>query len=179
MCSYNEFVEAYNDPKLTTHDVRRVKGLNSNKYCRLRAKALKNGDIPEHRNIIQDNAKYYIKTTNGFQVQKTINGHKIIVGRFKNEKTAQEIVKACIDAEWDLNKITNLIRLKEIKPKNYSCVYNSWVIQKSINGKNTIFNRFSKNKVDEQTVIDIVDFYRANDWDYSLRSEVYDLFNIT
>lgn len=128
MCTYNEFVTDYNNPNLTTHDVRRVNGLNSNQYSKLRAKALKNKDIPPVRHMNNNNAKYYTKTTNGdYQVQKTINGQKTIIGRFSDEKTAKEIVNACIDVNWDTAKIKCLIDLKEIKPKNYTKINGCWV----------------------------------------------------
>lgn len=179
MCTYSEFVEAYNNPNLTSQDIRRVKGLNNNKYGVFRRIALSRGDIPEQREVINRNAKFYIQTENGdYQVQKTIDGHKTIIGRFSDEKTAKEIVNACIDVNWDTSKIKGLIDLKEIKPKNYSKVNGSWVIQKCINRRNIIFNRFSCNKVDEETICEIVDFYRKNDWNLELKSKISEIFDI-
>ena len=179
MCSYSEFVEAYNNPHITGHDVRRIKGLNGNQYSKLRAKALRLGDIPAHRYMINPNAKYYTKTPTGdFQVQKTINGRKIIVGRFADEETAKEIVDACIKVDWDIKQIDYLIKWKGVKPKNYTVNNGRWIIQKSINGRNVAFNTFLQSKVDEDTIIDIVDFYRENDWDLTLKDKIKDLFNI-
>ncbi len=173
MCSYNEFLEAYNNPNITTHDIRRTHHLNSKKYSRIRTKALQNGDIPAVRHMNQENAKYYTKTSNGdYQVQKTTNGKKRIIGRFPNETTAQKIVKACIEHNWEITPIKNLIRLLEVKPKNYTCINGVWVIQKSIEGKNTVFNSFSSKRVDEATVIDIVDFYREMNWNENLKDYV-------
>ena len=108
-----------------------------------------------------------------------VNGKKIIVGRFKDRDTAEEIVTACINHNWQLNEIKGLIDLKKIKPKNYTCINGCWVIQKSVNGKNVVFNSFSTKTVDEETVLDIVDFYRSIDWNLSYRDEVYELFNIS
>ena len=123
MCSYSKFVKDYNNPTLTTHDVRRINGLNGNKYSKLLAEALQNGDIPENRLIHNTNAKYYVETSTGvYQVQKTINGKKIIVGRFKNKKTAEEIVSACIEKNWELDNVKVLIDLKRLKPKHYTCI---------------------------------------------------------
>lgn len=180
MCNYKDFVNDYNNPNLTAHDVRRINNLNSKQYGKIRAIALTNGDIPKVRHMNHTGAKFYTKTSNGdYQVQKTINGRKTIIGRFKDRDTAEEIVTACINHNWQLNEIKGLIDLKKIKPKNYTCINGCWVIQKSVNGKNVVFNSFSTKVVDEETVLDIVDFYRSIDWNLSYKDEVYELFNIS
>lgn len=178
MCSYNEFVEAYNNPNITSHDVRRIKNLNSKQFSRLRETAIRNGDISPVRHMNSHGAKFYTRMGNGFVVQKTFNGKKMIVGRFPNENTAKMVVDACIRNNWKLDNIKSLIEDLSVKPKNYSLVNGYWVIQKSVNGCNVVFNIFNSRFVDECTVSDIVDFYRENDWDYSLKDEVYNLFDV-
>lgn len=179
MCKYKDFVNDYNNPNLTAHDVRRINQLNGKQYSKIRNTAIKNGDIPQVRHMNTTDAKFYTRTRNGeYQVQKTIDGKKIIVGRFKDQDTAREIVNACINNNWELNRIKGLIDLKKIKPKNYTCINGCWVIQKSVNGQNIVFNSFSVNRVDEETVMDIVDFYREHDWNLDYKDVVVDLFNI-
>lgn len=180
MCNYQDFVTDYNNPNITAHDVRRINNLNGKQYQKIRKLAIRNGDIPEVRHMNQTTAKFYTKTRNGdYQVQKTTNGKKIIVGRFKDQNTAEEVVSACINHDWRLNEIKGLINLKKIKPKNYTNINGCWVIQKCINGKNRVFNSFSCKSVDEETVCDIVDFYRSVDWNENYKDKISELFNIT
>lgn len=180
MCKYTEFVKDYNNPNITAHDVRRIHNLNTKRYSEIRNIAITNGDIPEVRHMNSTGAKFYTKTKNGdYQVQKTVNGKKIIIGRFANEDTAKEIVNACINNNWELNKIKGLIDLKRTQPKNYTCINGCWVIQKSVNGRNTVFNSFKCDRVDEETVADIVDFYREHNWSLDYKDKINELFNIT
>ena len=179
MSSYADFVNDYNNQNITAHEVRRINNLNGRQYSHLRKLAIINGDIPPVRHMNNTGAKFYIKTSNGkYQVQKTIGGKKIVVGRFPSEETAQEIVNACIDNDWDLKKIEGLIDLKKIKPKNYSCTNNYWIIQKSINGRNIIFNSFSCDCVNEDKICEIVEFYRSVNWDLSYADMIPTLFKI-
>lgn len=173
MCNYNSFVNDYNNPNLTAHDVRRINKLNGKQYSRIRAIALTKGDIPKVRHMNTTGAKFYTRTSNGqYQVQKTINGKKTIIGRFKDRDTAEEIVNACINHNWQINEIKGLIDLLEVKPKNYSRVGDCWVVQKSINSKNVVFNSFNINLINETKVLEIVDFYRNHNWDIGLKNYV-------
>jgi len=173
MCTYNEFVEAYNNPSLTTHDIRRKYQLNSNKYSKLRRKALNNGDIPSVRHMNNTNAKFYTKTVNGdWQVQKTINGKKTLYGVYESRNLAEKVVNACITVDWEYDKVKGLIDLLSVKPKNYSCINGYWIIQKYIKGKNVVFNTFSADLVDESLIIGAVEFYRSVGWDIDYRNYV-------
>ena len=180
MCNYKNFVTDYNNPNLTAHDVRRIHNLNTKRYSEIRNLAISKGDIPEVRHMNQTTAKFYTKTRNGdYQVQKTINGKKLIVGRFKDQTTAKEVVTACINHNWQVEEIKGLIDLKKSRPKNYTCINGYWVIQKSVDGKNTVFNSFNMDKVDEATVVEIVDFYRSVEWNKNYKDKICELFNIT
>lgn len=175
MVDYNCFVEDYNNPNITAHDVRRLHNLNAKQYSRIRAKAVENGDIPPVRHMNQSNAKFYIKTKYGYQVQKTINGKKKIIGNFRDEKTAKKIVKKCIEHNWQINSIQDFIEDNKVKPKNYSLVGGYWVISKTINGVRTVYNIFSENDVDETTIRKIVSFYRSVSWNSSYKNKVLEM----
>lgn len=176
---YQDFIEDYNNPNLTAHDVRRINNLNSKQYSNLRNIAIKNGDIPKTRHMNQTTAKFYTKRKDGsFEVQKTIDGKKIFVGRFPNETTAKKVVKECINHNWQVNEIKPLIDEYKVKPKNYTCINGYYIIQKSINGRNTVFATIHQNKVDENTVKKIVDMFRKVSWNINYKDEILGLFDL-
>ena len=175
MVDYAKFVVDYNNPNITAHDVRRINNLNAKQYSRIRAKAVKNGDIPPVRHMNKTNAKFYIKTKYGYQVQKTINGEKTIIGNFKEEKTAKKIVEKCKEHNWQINEIQKYIEDNKTKPKNYSLVNGYWIISKTINGVRTVYNIFNKKEVDEATVRKIVDFYRSVSWNFNYKQKVLEM----
>ena len=91
MCEYTDFIEDYNNPNITAHDVRRINNLNSKQYQTLRNTAISNGDIPATRHMNKTTAKFYSKRNDGcYEVQKTTDGKKLYVGRFPNETTAKK-----------------------------------------------------------------------------------------
>lgn len=103
---YEDFVKDYNNPNITGMDVKRLNGLNSRQYLSLRDEALNNGDITAPRHMNTTGAKFYTKTKNGDYIVKKQYGHKtILVGRFRDEATAEKIVSLCKPVNWDLNKI--------------------------------------------------------------------------
>ena len=178
MSSYNQFITDYNNMNLTAHDVRRLNRLNSKQYCKLRNLAINNKDIPAVRHMNHTGAKFYFKNKNGeYQVQKTINGKKTIIGRFTDEETAKKVVQECIEHNWEINKIQDIIDLNRIKPANYSLVNGYYIIQKTINGKNKVFNVFNAKEISEETVKEIVEFYRNVSWNEEYKQIVEDLFS--
>ena len=165
MNTYEKFVKDYNNPNLTGHDVRRINKLNSKQYRRLLHKARANKDIPPVRHMNQTDAKFYTKKNGAYEVGKTIGEDYIYVGRFKKETTAKQVVEECKAVNWDITKIQDtLIAYKNDNVKNYTIINNYYVVQKSINGVNTIFATINKNKVDENTVKSIVDKFRLCGW---------------
>lgn len=176
---YNDFVEDYNNLNITAHDVRRINNLNSKQYSNLRQRAIKNGDIPAVRHMNQRTAKFYNKNDDGtFNVQKTINGKKIYVGRFPNETTAQKVVKECINHNWEINEIKPFIEECKVKPKNYTCINGYYIIQKSINGQNIVFATIHQSKVDEDIVKSIVDMFRNVSWNINYKDEILGCFGL-
>lgn len=180
MCNYKDFVNDYNNPNLTAHDVRRIHQLNTKRYSEIRKLAIRNGDIPEVRHMNNTGAKFYTKTVSGdYQVQKTINGKKTIIGRFKTQDEAEAVVDVCKNNNWELNKIKDVVDKYKIQPKNYTCINGCWIIQKSVDGRNIVFNTFNCSRVSEDTVREVVDFYRSVGWNKNYKDVVFELFNIT
>ncbi|WP_458454390.1 hypothetical protein [Methanobrevibacter sp.] len=176
---YSDFVEDYNNTKITAHDVRRINNLNGKQYSNLRNMAVNNGDIPPVRHMNSTKAKFYSKTVDGvYTVQKTINNRKLFVGRFPDEETARLIVDKCLEVEWELNRIQDIIDLHKIKPKNYSLVNGYYVIQKSINGVNKIFATIKQSNVTVDVVESIVGELRRNNWNEQMVKGVLEEFNI-
>jgi len=179
MSIYTDFVEDYNNPNITAHDVRRINNLNSKQYTNLRNVAISNGDIPEVRHMNQTTARFYSKRNDGyFDVQKTINGKKLYIGRFPDEDTARQVVRECIKCNWEVNKIRTFIDENKVKPRNYSLINGYYIIQKSINGRNTVFASIPASKVSQSVVEDIVEEFRRVEWNIGYKDEVLNLFNI-
>ena len=179
MTIYEDFVEDYNNPNITAHDVKRINNLNSREYSEIRNLAVANGDIPSTRHMNYLNAKFYSKRSDGYYVvQKQTNGKKLYVGRFASEEVAKMIVRKCIEHNWHINEIKDLIDLHKVKPKNYSLVNGYFVVQKSVNGRNKVFATINKSKVDEVTVKGIVNEFRCNDWNESAKEDIFKKFNI-
>ena len=180
MCNYNEFIEDYNNPDITAHDVRRIHNLNSKQYSKIRKIAISNGDIPPVRHMNQTTAKFYSKKSYGtFEVQKQYsNADKIYVGRFPNRSTAEMIVEKCKEVNWELNKIEDVIIAHKIQAKNYSIVNGYYVIQKSVNGRNKVFCCLRSDEVEEEVVKQIVDEFRNVEWNIDYKDEILDMFDI-
>ena len=161
---YEDFVNDYNNPNITGEDVKRLNGLNARQYSHLRAEALSNGDISSPRHMNTTGAKFYTKTKNGdFIVKKQYGNKTVLVGRFSDEETAQQIVSLCKAVNWDLNKINRVIDENKIKPKNYSFVNGYYIVEKMIDGERVVFYRFKH----ESQAIHMVNELRKMDWDRS------------
>lgn len=179
MSIYNDFVEDYNNPNITAHDVRRINNLNGKQYSNLRQIAIKNGDIPSVRHMNQTTAKFYSRRKDGYyDVQKTTNGKKLYIGRFPDENTAKKIVQECIKHNWQINLIKPFIDENKVKPKNYTCINGYYIIQKAINGKNTVFMCTHQDKVSQEIIEEIVDEFRKVHWNINYKDEILRLFNV-
>ena len=55
---------------------------------------------------------------------------------------------------------------------------NYYIIQKSINGRNTVFASIPASKVSQSVVEDIVEEFRRVEWNIGYKDEVLNLFNI-
>ena len=166
---YEEFVNSYNNPEITGEDIKRLNGLNSKQYSKLRQKALSNGDITTPRHMNANGAKFYTKTKKGDYIVKKQYGHKtILVGRFPDEATAQMIVLKCKLVNWDINKISHIIEENKVKPKNYTHVNGNYIVEKRINGERIIFCRFKQESQAQKMVQEL----RKNNWDKSKVSEI-------
>ena len=179
MCEYTDFIEDYNNPNLTAHDVRRINNLNSKQYQTLRNTAISNGDIPATRHMNKTTAKFYSKRNDGcYEVQKTTDGKKLYVGRFPNETTAQKVVAKCIEHNWRVNEIKDFINSNKVKPKSYSIVKGYYIVQKQVNGVNRVFARVPVDRVDEEVIKQVGDEFRRLHWNIGYKDEVLNLFNI-
>jgi len=176
---YNDFVSDYNNMNITAHDVRRINNLNSKQYCNLRNMAIRNGDIPKVRHMNQTTAKFYSKRSDGYyDVQKQIDGKKLYIGRFPDENTAKKVVKECIKHNWEINKIKPFIDDNRVKPKNYALVNGYYIIQKAVDGKNTVFASIHQDKISSDVVEDIVDEFRRVNWNIGYKDAILELFNV-
>lgn len=180
MCEYTAFVKDYNNKNITAHDVRRINNLNSREYREIRNIAIRNGDIPKVRHMNQTTAKFYYQKQNGeWSVQKQFKDQYIHVGDFPNETTAKMIRDKCLEVDWELNKIRDIIDANKIsKVKNYTVINGYWVIQKSVNGKVETFAVIRQDKVSEDIICSIVDRFRSLEWNLSLKDSVLEEFNI-
>ena len=161
---YEEFVKSYNNPEITGEDIKRLNGLNSRQYSKLRRLALDNGDINTPRHMNTTGAKFYSKTKNGeYLVKKQFINKTVLVGRFPDEETAKMIVEICKTVNWNLNRISNIIEEHKIKPKNYTHVNGYYVVEKKLNGKRIIFCRFKQ----ESEAQYMVQQLRKHNWDQS------------
>lgn len=161
---YNNFVKDYKNPNMTGEDIKRLNGLNSKQYSKLRSEALSNGHISSPRHVNYTGAKFYTKNKKGnFVVKKQYGNKTFIIGRFEDEKTAKKIVELCKSVNWDINKILDIINKNKIKPKNYTRTNGVYIVEKRINGKRTIFHTFKT----EAEAIKMVDELRKCDWDKS------------
>jgi len=159
---YDDFVRDYNNPNITSEDVKRYNQLNSHRYLEIRNIALNRGDIPPVRRMNRENAKFYTVNENGEYIVKKQFGHTcIFVGKFSNQTTAETVVQKCKDVNWNINEIRDFIDEHKIKPKNYSLVNNAYTVQKSIDGQNIVFCRVA----DEDTAKKVVSELRNCNWD--------------
>ena len=177
---YNSFVEDYNNPNITTHDVRRINHLNSREYVNIRNMAITRGDIPKVRHMNSNNAKFYCKSSDGnYTIQKQYAGVYKHICKVSTEEDAKYIVRLLLKTNWVItDEIQAEINRLKVKPKNYSVVNGYYIVQKSINGKNTIFCSIRTDLVDEETIKLVVERFREVDWDKSFISTILAEFNI-
>ena len=165
---YDGFVEDYNNPQLTINDIQRKYGLNCRRLAEIQSIAISNGDIPEVRRMNRTDAKFYTKTDNGFIVKKQFGNTCQFIGRFEDESTAELIVNKCKEVNWNTSVIADFIDAHKVKPANYTCSNGSYIVQKSINGKNTVFCKLS----DESTAQKVVKELRKCNWDKTKTNEI-------
>ena len=158
---YDKFVNDYNNPQLTVSDVRRKHSLNAKRYMEIRSIAIGNGDIPVVRRMDRQTAKFYTKCGDDFIVKKQFGGKCIFVGRFADESTAELVVDKCKEVQWDISKISDFIEKHRIKPRNYTATNGSYIVQKSINGKNTVICKVANESIAKS----VVESLRECNWD--------------
>lgn len=169
---YDDFVEDYNNLKLTVHDIMRLNHLHSKQYYKLKKQAVANGDITPKRHMNRNHAKFYTKNGNNYIVKKTINKKQILVGNFPDVETAELIVNKCKEVDWELDCISDLIEKHKVKPANYSLVNGYYVIQKVINGENKVFYTVNSDECTESLIQNIVEYCRLCDWDVDCRVNI-------
>lgn len=168
---YDEFIVDYNNPHLTLEDVRRKHGLNCRRLAEIKEIAVSNGDISPVRHMNRTDAKFYTETSNGFVVKKQFGNDCLLVGRFEEESTAQLVVNKCKEVNWNVNQISDFIDEHKIQPKNYTYYNDSYIVQKVINGKNTVFC-----KVDNETTAQkVVKELRKCNWDKTKTKQIIEM----
>ena len=165
---YDSFVEDYNNLQLTVDDIKRKYGLNCRRFAEIQSIAISNGDVPEVRRMNRSTAKFYTKTRNGFVVKKHFGTSCNFIGRFEDEETAQLVVNKCKEVNWNTSQISDFIDKHRIKPRNYSVTSDGVIVQKVIDGKNTVFCKLSN----EITAQKVVEKLRECNWDKTKTEEI-------
>ena len=165
---YDDFVEDYNNPQMTLSDIQRKYGLNCRRFAEIQHLAIENKDVPEVRKMNRTDAEFYTKTSNGFVVKKQFGNSCRFIGRFEDESTAELVVNKCKEVNWNTSEISDFIDAHKVKPANYTCSNGSYIVQKFINGKNTVFCKLS----DESTAQKVVRELRKCNWDKAKTSEI-------
>ena len=165
---YDGFVMDYNNPSLTLEDIRRKYNLNCRRLAEIQSLAISNGDVSPVRHMNRTDAKFYTKTDNGYIVKKHFGNTCKFIGRFEDETTAELVVNKCKEVNWDTSQISDFIDEHRIKPRNYTASNGSFIVQKSINGKNTVFCKLS----DETTAQKVVNELRKCNWNKEKTKEI-------
>lgn len=115
---YNEFVNLYNSDVMVKNIYKQL-DLTPKKYCKLRRKALDNGDIVDRRGLKEYKAynkpfrrgqvkNYYCNGVNSFVVRKVVDGNQIYFGSYKTESDAKQIVEKLKQVNWDKNELNRI-----------------------------------------------------------------------
>ena len=165
---YDGFVEDYNNPQLTIEDIKRKYGLNCRRFAEIQHIAISNQDVPSVRRMNRTTAKFYTKTSNGYVVKKQFGKDCLFVGRFEDEATAQLVVNKCKEVNWNTSQISDFIDAHRIKPRNYSITNDGVIVQKVIDGKNTVFCKLNN----ETTAQKVVNELRKCKWNKEKTQEI-------
>ena len=165
---YDDFIVDYNNSELTIDDIKRKYGLNCRRFAEIQQIAMGNGDIPQVRRMNRSTAKFYTKTRNGFVVKKQFGTSCNFIGRFEDEETAQLVVNKCKEVNWNTSQISDFIDAHRIKPKNYTAHNGSYIVQKVIDGKNTVICKANN----ESTARKIVEKLRECNWNKEKINEI-------
>ena len=115
---YSEFVNLYNSGVMVKKIYKRL-DLTPKRYCKLRRKALDNGDIVDRRGLNEykaynkanrrETVKYYYYTgKNSFTVRKVVDGNQIYFGSYKKESDAKLVVEKLKQVNWDKNELNRI-----------------------------------------------------------------------
>ena len=165
---YEKFVDDYNNPQLTVSDVRRKHSLNAKRYMEIRNVAIQKGDIPVTRRMDRQTAKFYTKCGDDYIVKKQFGSKCLFVGRFADENTAELIVNKCKEVNWDISQISDFIEKHKLKPRNYTATNGSYIVQKSIGGKNTVICRVPNESIAQK----VVEGLRECNWNTTKTDEI-------
>lgn len=115
---YSEFVNLYNSGVMVKKIYKRL-DLTPKRYCKLRQKALDNGDIVDRRGLNEYKAynkanrretvkNYYYNGKNSFTVRKVVDGNQIYFGSYKKESDAKLVVEKLKQVNWDKNELNRI-----------------------------------------------------------------------
>ena len=115
---YAEFVNLYNSGVMVKKIYKRL-DLTPKRYCKLRQKALDNGDIVDRRGLNEYKAynkanrretvkNYYYTGKNSFTVRKVVDGNQIYFGSYKKESDAKLVVEKLKQVNWDKNELNRI-----------------------------------------------------------------------
>lgn len=165
---YDSFIVDYNNLELTIEDIKRKYGLNCRRFAEIQKYAMEQGDVPQVRKMNRSTAKFYTETDNGWVVKKQFGTSCNFIGRFEDEETAQLVVNKCKEVNWNTSTISDFIDAHKIKPRNYTVTNDGVIVQKVIDGKNTVFCKLS----DETTAQKVVKELRKCNWDKTKTSKI-------
>lgn len=148
-----QFIELYNNPEITAHQLKQKLGLNNNNYRKLKEKT----GLTGRRNIIK--GKHYTKTQNGrIAINKRINGKKEYLGMYKNKEEAKKVIEVCEKHNWDINhpEVQETIKKHRKQTKHYSKINGRYYVYKNINGKRIYYDHF-KTKQDAEDCVRLLE----------------------
>jgi hypothetical protein len=112
---YEEFIDLYNNSKLSVSDIRKHLGWSAKVYNRARGYAVSRGDLIDRRSPIEIKVanskrgkkhkrcpKYYSRNSynSKFMVIKRMGDEYRYFGTYWSERTCQELVKILKDNDW-------------------------------------------------------------------------------
>ena len=153
-----KFIELYNNPEYTAHEIKQILGLNNNNYRKLKEET----GLTGRRNTCTQ-GKHYSELKGGkVAINKRIKGQKIYLGVYRNKKEADKVINICKEHDWDINnrEVNETIQKYRVLNRNYGLINGRYYVYKNIKGKRVYYDSFSI----EQDAIDCVRLLNRLDW---------------
>lgn len=107
---YEEFIELYNNPEITTKEIEKKLGWNNKQYRKALRKAVNEGRVTP-RKLLSNRNYHYLKEEDKWRVQKVIKG-KQIGFRVNNETEAIQLRDYLNQHGWNKQNYYRFMRGK-------------------------------------------------------------------